>query len=88
MNDVILSNTHTHCVRVFMNRLGDDLRVCVADFGLSKKIYSSNYYRQKTATRLPIKWMAMESLCDSVYSTKSDVVSLVLAITPMPSDPD
>ncbi|XP_030287856.1 tyrosine-protein kinase receptor TYRO3 isoform X1 [Sparus aurata] len=53
--------------------LGDDLRVCVADFGLSKKIYSSNYYRQKVATRLPVKWMAMESLSDSVYTNKSDV---------------
>ncbi|XP_051285550.1 tyrosine-protein kinase receptor TYRO3 isoform X2 [Dicentrarchus labrax] len=55
--------------------LGDDLRVCVADFGLSKKIYSSNYYRQKVAIRVPIKWMAMESLSESVYTAKSDVWS-------------
>ncbi|KAM9335635.1 tyrosine-protein kinase receptor TYRO3 [Symphorus nematophorus] len=53
--------------------LGDDLRVCVADFGLSKKIYSNNYYRQTVAIRVPIKWMAMESLSESVYTTKSDV---------------
>ncbi|KAM9424619.1 tyrosine-protein kinase receptor TYRO3 isoform 2-T2 [Pholidichthys leucotaenia] len=53
--------------------LGDDLRVCVADFGLSKKIYSSNYYRQKVAIRVPIKWMAMESLSESIYTSKSDV---------------
>lgn len=58
-----------------LHRLGDDLRVCVADFGLSKKIYSSNYYRQKVAIRVPIKWMAIESLSESVYTTKSDVVS-------------
>ncbi|KAF3697469.1 Tyrosine-protein kinase receptor TYRO3 [Channa argus] len=55
--------------------LGDDLRVAVADFGLSKKIYSSNYYRQKVAIRVPIKWMAIESLSESVYTTKSDVWS-------------
>ncbi|XP_070711215.1 tyrosine-protein kinase receptor TYRO3 [Pempheris klunzingeri] len=55
--------------------LGDDLRVRVADFGLSKKIYSSNYYRQKVAVRMPIKWMGMESLSESVYTTKSDVWS-------------
>uniref|UniRef100_A0A672I2I9 receptor protein-tyrosine kinase n=1 Tax=Salarias fasciatus TaxID=181472 RepID=A0A672I2I9_SALFA len=55
--------------------LGDDLRVCVADFGLSKKIYSKNYYRQKVAVRLPIKWMSMESLSESLYSSKSDVWS-------------
>uniref|UniRef100_A0A8C9ZBL1 EMAP like 3 n=1 Tax=Sander lucioperca TaxID=283035 RepID=A0A8C9ZBL1_SANLU len=59
----------------FIHRLGDDLRVCVADFGLSKKIYSNNYYRQKVAIRVPIKWMAMESLSESVYTTKSDVWS-------------
>ncbi|XP_068163685.1 tyrosine-protein kinase receptor UFO isoform X2 [Antennarius striatus] len=55
--------------------LGDDLRVRVADFGMSKKIYSSNYYRQKTVIRMPVKWMAIESLSDSVYTTKSDVWS-------------
>lgn len=59
-----------------LHRLGDDLHVCVADFGLSKKIYSSNYYRQTVAVRVPIKWMAIESLSESVYTTKSDVVSL------------
>lgn len=59
-----------------LHRLGDDLRVCVADFGLSKKIYSSNYYRQTVTVRVPIKWMAIESLSESVYTTKSDVVSL------------
>ncbi|KAK2860618.1 hypothetical protein Q7C36_004784 [Tachysurus vachellii] len=55
--------------------LGDDLHVRVADFGLSKQIMSSNYYRQKVAIRMPIKWMAMESLSESVYTSKSDVWS-------------
>ncbi|XP_028973297.2 tyrosine-protein kinase receptor TYRO3 [Esox lucius] len=55
--------------------LGDDLRVCVADFGLSKKIFSNNYYRQTVATRMPIKWMAMESLSESIFTIKSDVWS-------------
>nr|XP_023696138.1 ephrin type-A receptor 8-like isoform X1 [Paramormyrops kingsleyae] len=55
--------------------LGDDLRVCVADFGLSKKICSSTYYRQKEAIRMPIKWMAIESIADNIFTTKSDVWS-------------
>lgn len=55
--------------------LGNDLKVCVADFGLSRQIYDNNYYRQKEAIRVPIKWMAMESLSESVYTTKSDVWS-------------
>lgn len=51
----------------------------MADFGLSKKMYSSNYYRQNAVVRVPIKWLAMESLSESIYTTKSDVVSCVTA---------
>lgn len=48
--------------------------VCVADFGLSKKIYSGDYYRQGSVSKLPVKWIALESLADNVYTTQSDVV--------------
>ncbi|NXS54339.1 MERTK kinase, partial [Brachypteracias leptosomus] len=53
--------------------LRDDLTVCVADFGLSKKIYSGDYYRQGRIAKMPVKWIAIESLADRVYTTKSDV---------------
>ncbi|XP_039386707.1 tyrosine-protein kinase Mer isoform X2 [Mauremys reevesii] len=53
--------------------LRDDMTVCVADFGLSKKIYSSDYYRQGRIAKMPVKWIAIESLADRVYTTKSDV---------------
>ncbi|CAL8240422.1 unnamed protein product [Merluccius merluccius] len=56
--------------------IGDSLRVCVADFGLAKKIESSSdYYRQLTTTRVPFKWMATESLSENMFTTKSDVWS-------------
>ncbi|XP_048380831.1 tyrosine-protein kinase Mer-like [Stegostoma tigrinum] len=55
--------------------LCDSMRVCVADFGLAKKIYSSNYYRQKAVSKMPVKWMAIESMAESIYTTKSDVWS-------------
>lgn len=55
-------------------RLRDDMTVCVADFGLSKKIYSGDYYRQGRIAKMPVKWIALESLADRVYTTKSDVV--------------
>lgn len=68
-------------------RLGDDLRVRVADFGLSKK--SSDYYRQRVSIRVPIKWMATESVAESLYTTKSDVVSLSLCpLCPETRTPD
>jgi hypothetical protein len=46
----------------------------VADFGLAKDVYASCYYKQSTETRLPVKWMAIESLQDHYSSTQSDVV--------------
>ncbi|KAM6084577.1 tyrosine-protein kinase Mer isoform 1-T1 [Theristicus caerulescens] len=53
--------------------LRDDMMVCVADFGLSKKIYSGDYYRQGRIAKMPVKWIAIESLADRIYTTKSDV---------------
>ncbi len=48
----------------------------VADFGLSECTFSKTYFREKgdSGTKLPIKWMALESLIDDVFSEKSDVV--------------
>ncbi|NXU79219.1 MERTK kinase, partial [Oreotrochilus melanogaster] len=66
-------------------RLRDDMTVCVADFGLSKKIYSGDYYRQGRIAKMPVKWIALESLADRVYTTKSDVVG---AQGWVPSSPD
>ncbi|KAM3616369.1 uncharacterized protein V6R79_016901 [Siganus canaliculatus] len=55
--------------------LNENMNVCVADFGLSKKIYNGDYYRQGRISKMPVKWIAIESLADRVYTTKSDVWS-------------
>jgi len=52
--------------------LGDDLVCKVADFGLSR---GEGIYVKQTASRLPIRWMAIESLNYNVYTSKSDVWS-------------
>ena len=51
----------------------------MADFGLAKSTYEKLYFRQDKgdAVKLPIKWMAIESIDDGVFSEKSDVVSKV-----------
>ena len=56
----------------------------VADFGLSEEIYVRNYSIQgdmqesgEGPVKLPVKWMALESLNDGVFSEKSDVVSTI-----------
>ena len=56
-------------------RIDQHLCVKVADFGLSRDIYSSEYYRVTDGKRpLPVKWLALESLDAGVFTTKSDVV--------------
>lgn len=60
---------------MLFRRLNENMNVCVADFGLSKKIYNGDYYRQGRISKMPVKWIAIESLADRVYTTKSDVVS-------------
>ncbi|XP_054664198.1 tyrosine-protein kinase receptor UFO isoform X2 [Grus americana] len=55
--------------------LDERLRVCVADFGLSKQMGGGQYYRQGRVAPVPVKWVALESLADRVYTTKSDVWS-------------
>lgn len=47
----------------------------VGDFGLTRSLYASEYYRKTDAGALPIRWMAPESLQDGLYTTASDVWS-------------
>ena len=52
----------------------------VGDFGFSEEIYTSNYYQQNkgdTDVKLPVRWMAPESIKVGIFTEKSDVVSAV-----------
>ena len=62
-------------VYVFVYRLDQDMVVKVADFGLSRDIYVSDYYRLECSFPLPIKWLAPEAIYDGMFTVKSDVVS-------------
>uniref|UniRef100_A0A8C5K3Y8 Vascular endothelial growth factor receptor 1 n=1 Tax=Jaculus jaculus TaxID=51337 RepID=A0A8C5K3Y8_JACJA len=55
--------------------LSENNVVKICDFGLARDIYKNPDYVRKGDTRLPLKWMAPESIFDKIYSTKSDVWS-------------
>ncbi|KAM4821651.1 macrophage-stimulating protein receptor isoform 3-T3 [Thomomys bottae] len=57
--------------------LDESFVVKVADFGLARDILDKEYYsvRQQRHVRLPVKWMALESLQTYRFTTKSDVWS-------------
>ena len=69
-----ISNENDHP----LNRIDSNFVIKVADFGLSESTYSKTYFREKegSAVKLPVKWMAPESLNDGVFSEKTDVVCL------------
>ncbi len=53
--------------------LADDNIVKICDFGLAKDVYKYDNYVKKNDGPLPIKWMAIESIRDKVFTSKSDV---------------
>ena len=59
---------------IYLGRVDENLCVKVADFGLAKDIYSSEYYRMSSNTKVPVKWMSPESLLDGFFNEKTDVV--------------
>ena len=52
--------------------VGEWNQVKIADFGMSRNLYDSNYYRVKGHAIVPIRWMATESFYGR-FSVKSDV---------------
>ena len=63
----------------------------VADFGLTEDMYATNYYRRGGGEggeggtgreeKVPIRWMAPESIEADFYDEKTDVVRADLPIT-------
>ena len=52
----------------------------VADFGLTEDMYGTNYFRRRQSVtgneeKVPIRWMAPESIEKDIYTEATDVVS-------------
>ena len=48
----------------------------LADFGMTRDIYETDYYRKGGKGLLPVRWMAPESLKDGVFTANSDCWSV------------
>ncbi|KAI4819073.1 hypothetical protein KUCAC02_004353 [Chaenocephalus aceratus] len=55
--------------------LSENNIVKICDFGLARDIYKDPDYVRKGNARLPLKWMAPESIFDKLYTSQSDVWS-------------
>ena len=53
----------------------------VADFGLTEDMYCTNFFHQdksvaESKEKVPIKWMAPESIENDIYNESTDVVRI------------
>ena len=63
------------------NILLDAQNVCkIADFGMSRRLMDSDYYKMKENTIIPLKWSAPESIFYKKYHAKSDVWSYAMVL--------
>ena len=54
--------------------MDENLSIKVADFGLARDVYTTEYYRMNQHTMMPVKWMSLESLLDGYFDEKTDMV--------------
>lgn len=53
--------------------MDQNLRIKVADFGLTRDVYERNYYTSNQKGEIPIKWMSPESIEKNLTTVESDV---------------
>uniref|UniRef100_A0A8C9TVE5 receptor protein-tyrosine kinase n=1 Tax=Scleropages formosus TaxID=113540 RepID=A0A8C9TVE5_SCLFO len=74
--DFLASRNCIHRDVAARNVLLTDGRIAkICDFGLARDIMNDSNYVVKGNARLPVKWMAPESIFDCVYTVQSDVWS-------------
>lgn len=74
--EYLSSNHYVHRDLAARNCLVSENRVVkISDFGLSRDVYSSDYYRMQSRALLPVRWMPAESIMYGKFSVESDIWS-------------
>ncbi|XP_021937561.1 discoidin domain-containing receptor 2 isoform X4 [Zootermopsis nevadensis] len=60
--------------------VGRGYGIKVSDFGMSRSLYSADYYSMEGRALLPVRWMAWESVLLGKFTTKSDVWSFAVTL--------
>jgi len=53
--------------------VGDGKRLKLSDFGLARSLAYTGVYLKTSDGKLPIRWMALESITDRTFTHQSDV---------------
>lgn len=63
--------------------VGRNYTIKIADFGMSRNLYSGDYYRIQGRAVLPIRWMSWESILMGKFTTASDVWAFAVTLWEM-----
>lgn len=70
---------HALCLVVLCPRslaVGEGLNVKLADFGLARAVHDDGCYHLNRQTKLPLRWMAPESIIFGIFTTQTDTWSV------------
>ena len=74
--DYLSSRNHVHRDLACRNCLvSNDMTIKIGDFGMSKNLYSKDYYRVNGLAVLPVRWMSPEALIYGKFTIEGDVWS-------------
>lgn len=82
--DYLASHSYVHKDLAARNVLvGEQLHIKISDLGLSREIYSSDYYCLQPKTLLPIRWMPPEAITYGKFTSDSDIWSFGVVLWEM-----